>query len=153
MASVGEGTVEMRVISTCIISTSIHCYFITNLKFCNHFSLCRVSASVTVSFPAVVVALQVYCPPWDVRKGVKFRVLLWATVELVISIPISLSLSILIPSGVTHCTVKSSVSEPPSSRVTVQMKENSFPAVRVPVGEIVTLGRGAVEWMEYVAYS
>ena len=103
------------------------------------------SVSVAVSFPAVVVALQVYCPPWDVLRGVNFSVLLWATVELVISIPISLSVYILIPTGVTHCTVKSSVSEPPSSRMTVQMKENTFPAVRVPVVEIMTLGRRAAE--------
>ena len=73
-----------------------------------------------------------------------------ATVELVIIIPISLFLRIVIPTGVTHCTVKSSVSEPPSARVTVQMKENGFPAVSVPVEEIVTLGRGAEEWMKYI---
>ena len=68
--------------------------------------------------------------------------------ELVISIPISLSVLILIPTGVTHCTIKSSVREPPSARVTVQMKENSFPAVSVPVVEIVTLGGGAVELIQ-----
>ena len=98
------------------------------------------SVSVAVSFPAVVVASQVYCPPWDVRRGVNLSVLLRDAVDLSTTISISLSVSTLIPSGVTHCTVKSSVSEPLSSRVTVQMKENSFPAVREPVLEIATLG-------------
>ena len=127
---------------TPIIST---CTNGSNLKYCHPFSLCRVSVSVAVSFPAVVVALQVYCPPWDVLRGVNISVRLWAAVELVIIIPRSLSMCILMPTGVTHCTVKSSVNEPSSSRVTVQMKENSHPAVRLPVVEIVTLGRGAVE--------
>ena len=98
------------------------------------------SVSVAVSFPAVVVALQVYCPPWDVRRGVNLSVLLRDAVDLSTTISISLSVLILIPTGVTHCSVKSSVSEPPSSRVTVQIKENTFPAVRVPVVEIATLG-------------
>ena len=123
----------------------MHMQIYRKLNYCNPCSLFRVSVPVAVSLPAVVVALQVYCPPWDVRRGENFSVRLWVKVELAVIIPLSLSVSTLIPTGVTHCTVKSSVSEPPSSRVTVQMKENSLPAVSVPVVEIATLGRGAVE--------
>ena len=58
-------------------------------------------------------------------------------------------LSILISTGASHCTVRSSVSGPSSSRVTEQVREKVSPAVGVPVEEIVTLGRGAEEWMKY----
>ena len=51
--------------------------------------------------------------------------------------------------GAFHCTVRSSVSGPPSSRVTEQVREKVSPAVGVPPGgEISALGGGAEEWME-----
>ena len=117
----------------------------------NPFSLSRLSISVAVSVPAVVVALQVYCPPWDVRTRVKLSMLMWATVETLLVIT-SISLSILISRGHSHCTVRSSVSEPPSSRVTEQVREKGSPAVSFSVVEIVTLGSGAEEWMKYTKY-
>ena len=83
-----------------------------------------------------------YCPPWDVRTRVKLSMLLWATVETSLLIT-SISLSILVSTGASHCTIRSSVSEPPSARVTEQVREKGSPAVGVPVEEIVTLGRGA----------
>ena len=105
------------------------------------------SASVAMSIPAVVVALQVYGPPWDVRTGVNCSALV--RVEVYTSLMnTALLLSILISTGASHCTVRSSVSGPSSSRVTEQVREKDFPAVGVPVEEIVTLGRGAGEWMK-----
>ena len=107
-----------------------------------HFSLFTMSVSVITSIPAVVVALQVYCPPWDVRTGVNCSALVWAIVETSL-------VTTAISTGASHCIVRSSVSEPPSSRVTEQVREKGSPAVGVPVEEIVTLGRGAEEWMKY----
>ena len=106
------------------------------------------SVSVITLIPAVVVALQVYCPPWDVRTGVNCSALVRAKVETSL-VTTAISLSTLISTGASHCTVRSSVSEPPSSRVTEQVREKGIPAVGVPVEEIVTLGRGAEEWMKY----
>ena len=111
------------------------------------FSLCTVSVAVAISVPVVVVALQVYCPPWDVRTDINCSTLVWAPVESPVTTWISLSM--LISTGATHCTVRSSVSEPPSSRVTEQVREKDSPAVGVPPsGEILTLGGRAEEWME-----
>ena len=105
------------------------------------------SASVAMSIPAVVVAVQVYGPPWDVRTGVNCSALV--RVEVYTSLlTTAILLSILISTGASHCTVRSSVSGPPSSRVTEQVREKDSPAVGVPVEEIVTLGRGAGEWMK-----
>ena len=105
------------------------------------------SASVAMSIPAVVVALQVYGPPWDVRTGVNCSALV--RVEVYTSLmTTAILLSILISTGASHCTVRSSVSGSSSSRVTEQVREKVSPAVGVPVEEIVTLGRGAGEWMK-----
>ena len=102
-----------------------------------------------MSIPAVVVALQVYGPPWDVRTGVNCSALVRVLVDTSLMTTVIL-LSILISTGASHCTVRSSVSGPSSSRVTEQVRENDSPAViNVPVEEIVTLGRGAEEWMKY----
>ena len=86
-----------------------------------HFSLFTVSVSVAMSIPAVVVALQVYCPPWEVRTGVNCSALVRAMLEMSL-ITTAILLSILISTGGSHCTVRSSVSEPPSARVTVQVR-------------------------------
>ena len=111
------------------------------------FLLCTVSVAVAISVPVVVLALQVYCPPWDVRTGVNFSALVWVPVESPATTWITLS--ILISIGASHCTVRSSVSGPPSFRVTEQVRERVSPAVGVPPGgEISTLGGGAEEWME-----
>ena len=105
------------------------------------------SVSVAISVPVVVVALQVYCPLWDVRTGVNCNALVRVPVES--SVTTWISLSILISTGASHCTIKSSVSEPPSSRVTEQVREKGSPAVGFPpCGEILTMGGGAEEWME-----
>ena len=88
-----------------------------------------------------------YCPPWDVRTGVNCSALVRAIVEMSL-IVIAILLFILILTGGSHCTVRSSVSESPSARVTVQVRVKGSPAVSVPVEEIVTLGRGAEEWMK-----
>ena len=102
---------------------------------------------MAMSIPAVVVALQVYGPPCDVRTGVYCSALV--RVEVFTSLmTTAILLSILISTGASHCTVRSSVSEPPSSRVTEQVREKVSPAVGVPVEEIVTLGRGAGDWMK-----
>ena len=103
-----------------------------------------------MSIPAVVVALQVYCPPWDVRTGVKCSALVRVKVDT--SLTTATLLSILISTGASHCTVRSSVSGPPSSTVTEQMREKDSPAVTVPDEEIVALGRGAEEWMKYARW-
>ena len=103
-----------------------------------------------MSLPAVVVALQVYGPPWDVRTGVYCSVLVRVLVDMSL-MTTAMLLSILISTGASHCTVRSSVSEPSSSRVTEQVREKVSPAVGVPVEEIVTLGRGAEEWMKYTS--
>ena len=100
-----------------------------------------------MSIPAVVVALQVYGPPWDVRTGVKCIVLVRVSVDT--SLTTAMLVSILISTGASHCTIRSSVSGPSSSRVTEQVREKVSPAVGVPVEEIVTLGRGAEEWIKY----
>ena len=100
------------------------------------------SVSIAISVPAVVVALQVYCPPWDVRTGVNCSALVRTKVETSL-ITIAILLSILISTGASHCTVRSSVSGPPSARVTEQVREKGSPVASVPVEEIVTLGRGA----------
>ena len=121
----------------------MHTSIITGIRCSiHHFSLFTVSVSVAMSIPAVVVALQVYCPPWDVRTGVNFSALVRAIVEMSL-ITIAILLSILISTGGSHCTVRSSVSEPPSARVTEQVRVKGSPAVSVPVAEIVALGRGA----------
>ena len=101
------------------------------------------SALVDTSVPPVVVALQVYFPPCDVRTVVNLSVLVRVTVEsLVITL---MSLSILISTGASQCTSRSSVSEPPSARVTEQVREKDSPAVGVPPGgEIVAMGGGAI---------
>ena len=113
----------------------------------NFFSLCTVSVTVAISVPVVVVALQVYCPPWDVRTGVNCSALVRDKVDT--SLTTAMLVSILISTGASHCTVRSSVSGPPSSRVTEQVREKDSPAVGVPPGgEILTLGGGAEEWME-----
>ena len=113
-----------------------------------HFSLFTVSVSVAISVPAVVVALQVYCPPWDVRTGVNCNALVRVKVDTSL-MTTAIFLTILISTGASHCTVRSSVSGPSSARVTEQVREKDSPAVKVPVEEIMTLGRGAEEWMKY----
>ena len=88
-----------------------------------------------------------YCPPWDVRRGVNFSSLVRVPVES--AVITRMLLSILISTGASHCTIRSSVSEPPSSRVTEQVREKGSPAVGVPTGgEILTVGGGAEECME-----
>ena len=105
------------------------------------------TVSVAIAVPAVVVALQVYCPPWDVRTGVNCSALVRVPMESPGNIWIPLS--VLISTGASHCTIKSSVSKPPSSRVTEQVREKGSPAVGVPSGGgILTMGGGAGEWME-----
>ena len=84
-----------------------------------------------------------YGPPWDVRTGVNCIVLVRVPVDM--SLTTAMFLSILVSTGAFHCIVRSSVSKPPSSRVTEQVREKDSPAVGVPVEEIVTLGRGAEE--------
>ena len=104
------------------------------------------SVFVAISVPSVVVALHVYCPPWDVRTGVNLSVLVRFNRESAVITWMSLSTSK--STGASHCSIRSSVSEPPSSRVIVQVREKDCPAVSVPCGDIVTLGGGAKEWME-----
>ena len=89
-----------------------------------------------------------YCPPWDVRTGVNCSALVRVPVDTSL-VTTAILLSILISTGASHCTVRSSVSGPPSSRVTEQVREKDSPAVEVPVEEIVSLGRRAEEWMKY----
>ena len=105
------------------------------------------SASVAMSIPAVVVVVQVYGPPWDVRTGVNCSALVRVEVDTSL-MTTAILLSILISTGASHCTVRPSVSGPLSSRVTEQVREKVSPAVGVPVEEIVVLGRGAGEWMK-----
>ena len=62
-----------------------------------------------------------------------------------------MSLSISKSIGASHCSIRSSVSEPPSSIVIVQVREKGCPAVSVPGGDIMTLGEGAKEWMDYIS--
>ena len=50
------------------------------------FLLFTVSVSVALSVPAVVVAWQVYRPPWDVRTGVNFIVLVRVKVGVAVVI-------------------------------------------------------------------
>ena len=60
-----------------------------------------------------------------------------------------MSLSMLISTGASHCTIRSSVSEPPSPSLTEQVREKDSPAVGGPSGgEILTVGGGAEERME-----
>ena len=113
----------------------------------HYFLLFTVSASVAMSVPAVVVALQVYGPPWDVRTGVNCIVLVRVPVDTSL-LTTAMFMSILVSTGASHCTIKSSVSKPPSSRVTEQVREKDSPAVGAPVEEIVTPGRGAEEWIK-----
>ena len=88
-----------------------------------------------------------YGPPWDVRTGVNCNVLVLVSVD--VSLTTAMFLSILVSTGAFHCTIRSSVSTPPSSRVTEQVREKDSPAVGAPVEEIVTPGRGAEEWIKY----
>ena len=60
-----------------------------------------------------------------------------------------MSLSVLMSTGASHCTIRSSISEPPSPSVTEQVREKDSPAVGVPsIGEMLTLGGGAEERMK-----
>ena len=47
------------------------------------------------------------------------------------------------PSGPIHCTVGSPISESPSARVTVQVREKDSPKIGISVSEIVTVGGGS----------
>ena len=105
------------------------------------------SVSEAISVPVVVVALQVYCPPWDVRRMLNCSTLVRVPVESVVIT--WMSLFTLISTGASQCTFKSSVSGPPSSSVTEQVREKDSPTVGVPSGgEMLTLGGGAEERME-----
>ena len=88
-----------------------------------------------------------YGPPWDVRTGVNCSALVRDPVDTSL-MTTAILLSILISTGASHCTVRSAVNGPPSSRVTEQVRAKVSPAVGVPVEEIVTLGRGAGEWIK-----
>ena len=102
--------------------------------------------SVAISVPEVVVALQVYFPPWDVRRRVNCSTLVRVPVESVVII--WMSLSILISTGASHCTMTSSISEL-SSSVTEQVREKNSPTVGVSSGgEMLTVGGRAEERME-----
>ena len=139
--SVGGGTIEVCAKKVLLLIILYLCYAELII------SLCTVSVAVAISVPVVVLAVQVYCPPWDVRTGVNRSTLVWVPVES--PVIIWMSLSILISTGASHCTIRSSVSGPSSSRVTEQVREKVSPAVGVPPGgEISTLGGGAEEWME-----
>ena len=103
--------------------------------------------SVAISVPVVALALQVYCPPWDVRRRVNRITLVRVPVESVVIT--WMSLAGLISTGASQCTIKSSVSGPPSSSVTEQVREKDSPAVGVPSGgEMLTVVGGAEEKME-----
>ena len=83
-----------------------------------------------------------YCPPWDVCTGVNSSVLTYVTVESSV-ITCWMSLLILTPSGPIHCTVGSPISESPSARVTVQVREKDSPAIDISGGEIMTVRGGS----------
>ena len=105
------------------------------------------SVSVAISVPVVVVALQVYFPPWDVRRRVNCSTLVRVPVESVVIT--WMSLSTLISTGASHCTIRSSVSGPPSPSVTEQVREKNSPTVGVSSGgEMLTVGGGAEEKMD-----
>ena len=88
------------------------------------YSLCTVNiVAFILILPAEEVAWQVYSPPWDVLTGLNSSVLIYA---LVITWSVLLTGTLSRP---IHCTAP--VSESPSARVTVQVREKDSPAVGI----------------------
>ena len=85
------------------------------------------------------LAMQPYCPPWEVRTGVKPRVLVDTSPATSVSMATGLSV-VMEPSGVSHCRRGDMTRY--STTMAVQVSVRGSPAVVSVGGARVTFGGG-----------
>ena len=85
------------------------------------------------------LAMQSYCPPWEVRTGVKLRVLVDTSPATSVSMATGLPV-VMEPSGVSHCRRGDMTRY--STTMAVQVSVRGPPAVVSVGGARVTLGGG-----------
>ena len=86
-----------------------------------------------------ILATQMYCPPWDVRRGLKVRLRVLFPPDTVLVSLLLVPFTTSLPSFI-HTTSGTTTS--PSTTFTVHTSEYTDPAVELPYEDVVITGGG-----------